>query len=549
MIRRTFILCMILMLTVLILMTTTACNAINELLPTSIKNISSMSAAEVVEAYFTALYENRFDDALRYVDEQSLALRAEAFESVDDWRKRVVDMHFENDITLENILVESIGDIDGYEGFRVRIRLAVNGEQETFNEPNQYVIKSNDGYKVLAGNIIDVSDMSCTVSWNVNNEKLTIDTSFFYTVNGFAVASDFVNESSVNFQFGWVNTGSIIIETDVSTYSESFPHFTRVPAHGTNKVLVQFEGASGNVKRISITNLIELSGRGLPARTGDPGETVVLWDLEFPSINSESEHESKEDKEPEPEFDPEQIDLSALSAMEVVELFYTCIYKNHVDFAISLLDEESMEATGNTREGMLESIDDYLSQSEYVLEDIELKSVGNLNGFDGFSVAITVISNGILRTIDEGVSRTTQRDDGFKIIVNNTISAIEPEPPNLDNGDLNIFASRVVKSIDSYTVTIEVINNSSSTYKPGWVGGSKVILTTDEGTFSTEMFFMNQHISTQFMVHHTYTYLVTIEGVRGDVQKISVDSIIRLDSRGFPAGHNTTGATYVIFEA
>ena len=538
----------VIIFTFIIIASISACDTLSDTLPDSLPGSANpLSAAEVVEAYYTAQYENRFDDLLQYIDEQSLNIYSQAVESFESWRKRNSDLHFDNDITLEGILVESIGSIGEYEGFRVRVRLNFNGENRTFDEQDTYVIGDNDGYKVIVGNIIGVGEQVSSISRSINDNQIKLTTSYLYRVNGFAVVIEYTNESNVEFRFGWVNPSSVILETDVSTYSENIPLFTSIPPHGSDRVTALFNDAGGEVKQISVTNIVELDARGLPARTGG-GDTIVLWDITDAFLAAGSEIPDNDGQEPEPEFDPEQVDLSSLSAVETVELYFTSIYNGFVEFAVGLLDEESLEASGLTKEGAVDAINAHLTENNYALKNMELQSVGSLNGFDGFSVSLTVDSGGFSKALNEGIHRTVRRDDGYKILVNDFISVVEPEPPNLDNNDFNIYASKVVKRLDSYTVTIEIVNNSSRDFAPGWTQGSSVIITTDEGTYSASLFMMNQHINTRFRAHHAYNFTVTIDNVSGNAQNISVDRILRLDNRGFPAGHNTTGTTHVIYE-
>ena len=278
-----------------------ACDTISDLFPTSIK---SMGAAEVVEAYYSAIYENRFDDALEYVDEISLYLFSEAVIPIEDYRRRITDMHFDDDISLRNILVESIDYTDRfeelrqktrlddnieYEGFRVRVRLDKNGENTTIDEPDTYVVKRNDGYRILLGNILEPSESISRVTYAIDNDQLRIATTYLCLVNGFVVVIDYENESNVDFQLGWVDPGKVLLETDISIYSVPFPFGTRILAYTTDRIVIWVDDAFGDIQRISITNVIELSPRGLPVYAGDSGDTFLLWDSDDDSsVDEES---------------------------------------------------------------------------------------------------------------------------------------------------------------------------------------------------------------------------------------------------------------------
>jgi len=116
----------------------------------------TMSAADVVEAFFSGIYQNMIDDALCFLDENSVMF---SLTSLDVLGRAFSDIISNADFVYLDTEVQSSDNINGYEGFSVIVNILQDGTKHTIDEGIIYTIRRDDGYKVLYGGFLyfDVS--------------------------------------------------------------------------------------------------------------------------------------------------------------------------------------------------------------------------------------------------------------------------------------------------------------------------------------------------------------------------------------------------------
>ena len=110
--------------------------------------VCTMSAADVVEAYVSGIYQNRIEYALEFLDEDSVHF---SFTSIEALSGRFADYISNADFLFIDTDVESIGTINGYEAFSVFINIEFDGVKETINEGVLFTVNRGDGFKILYG--------------------------------------------------------------------------------------------------------------------------------------------------------------------------------------------------------------------------------------------------------------------------------------------------------------------------------------------------------------------------------------------------------------
>jgi len=234
---------------------------------------------------------------------------------------------------------------------------------------------------------------------------------------------------------------------------------------------------------------------------------------------------------------------SLKTAKEVVELYVSAIFRGDFELAMSLIDEESIIASGNDEEAIIDQWTAFLFKSNYVFEDTLVQSTGIRDDYEGFTVNIRVLENDEVTTINEEEIFTVRRNDGYKILYAGAISRKEYYPPDTNNDLLNIFVPCIVEHVNGYTIAISAVNNTSYDYKPGWVGSGEVVVDTATATKSIGFSF-----DSVWKANQSYTDYFWFENVSGDIHRISVTNIIRLGSNGLPAVLRDDGTTVVVYD-
>jgi len=249
------------------------------------------------------------------------------------------------------------------------------------------------------------------------------------------------------------------------------------------------------------------------------------------------------DRTPELTPTPEITNPTSLNAKETLELYFTSIYNNEIDIALSLICDDSLYVYGYTKDFFHDHYTAFNFNNNYEFIDILLQNVYSLDDYEGYKTTVKVLENGVENTIDEGIHYVGQRNGVYKIIKFGAISRTEMPAQNTPDALLYMYITYIIQLIDGYAIVVETVNNTDFDFQIGWVTPGDAILSTDIGTYYNTF-----NVGSKIEANRRYTDTFVFNNARGQILNLSITNVTRLSATGL-ASPGDAGETFIVYQS
>lgn len=213
--------------------------------------------------------------------------------------------------------------------------------------------------------------------------------------------------------------------------------------------------------------------------------------------------------------------------------------ENNIETASSYLSNDYFEILDISKDEFISSMEKNRFESNLEITDYMIFNQQDIDdSTKRFDVSIKA-SDG---SSNDYVYALTNKTGEWKVIPDGYLSFKDYSYESLSNDGLDMVLVKEIDSLTGKTLLFDINNNSSSSYSLGWASAPNIIVTTDRGNYT-----FNNPSPVKLEIGHSERSYINIPGAVGDIQKITMTNVNKLNNSGLPVDYSG-GYEYVIYQ-